>query len=199
MQRYPPGDPERRRWQDPDRILDQIGLQSGETMADLGCGDGFFALPAATRVGPGGKIYGVDLDREALNRLAENAKSQGLFNIETIPGRAEEIVICEQCVDLVFFGICLHDFQDPALVLRNARTMIHPEGRLVDLDWKAESMDLGPPLSIRFSIEHARGLIEGAGFRVISEREAGPHHYCITAVPLPIGSRATRTSGQKRL
>ncbi len=185
MHRWGCTDVERKKWQDPDRILDRLGLGDGETMADLGCGGGFFALPAARRVGPRGRIYGVDIDGGALEQLEISAQEEGLSNLELIQGRAEEIFVCDHCVDLVFFGICLHDFQDPAQVLKNAHHMIRPDGRLVDLDWKAEPMDLGPPPSIRFSIETATKLIEEGGFRVISTREAGPYHYCITAVPIP--------------
>ena len=96
-------------------------------------------------------------------------------------GTAEDTVLCNACADIVFFGIVLHDFSDPALVLVNARKMLKPEGCLVDLDWKKESMDFGPPLDIRLSEERAIGLIEGAGFKVERQEETGQFHYIIVA------------------
>jgi hypothetical protein len=66
-------------------------------------------------------------------------------------------------------------------VLANARKMIKPRGLLVDLDWKKEPMTWGPPLSIRFSEEHASQLIESAGFRAEAPDLSGPFHYRIVA------------------
>jgi hypothetical protein len=75
----------------------------------------------------------------------------------------------------------LHDFADPLKVLQNAKQMVKPSGLLIDLDWKKQEMPFGPPFSIRFSEEKASGLIEAAGFKVSDVKDAGPHHYLITA------------------
>jgi ubiquinone/menaquinone biosynthesis C-methylase UbiE len=98
-------------------------------------------------------------------------------------GAAEETIFCETCADIVFFGIVLHDFRDPAKVLLNAKTMLKPTGRLIDLDWKKAAMELGPPLSIRFSEKKAVSLIRTAGFKIETAKETGPYHYLIIARP----------------
>jgi hypothetical protein len=76
---------------------------------------------------------------------------------------AEETVACRRCAEFVFFGIDLHDFEDPGKVLSNARIMIKSRGTLVDLDWRKERMPHGPPISIRFDEGHAAALITEAG------------------------------------
>ncbi|MBI2832275.1 MAG: class I SAM-dependent methyltransferase [Chloroflexi bacterium] len=176
-------DMERRKWQDPEAILDTIGLKSGLTFMDIGCGGGFFTLPAARLVGPGGKVYSVDTDAEALSSLKEKASKEGLNNLTLKESTAEETVFCQECADIVFFGIDLHDFKQPEKVLENARKMLKPSGRLVDLDWKKEVMPMGPPLWKRFSEEQASRLIESAGFKVESIAESGRFHYLIIAKP----------------
>jgi ubiquinone/menaquinone biosynthesis C-methylase UbiE len=98
-----------------------------------------------------------------------------------VAGKAEETMICDACADVVFCGTALHDFADPSTVLTNARKMLKPDGRLIDLDWKKEPTELGPPLQIRFSQEKAAKLIQKAGFTIESIKEAGPYHYLITA------------------
>lgn len=173
----------RKEWQDPEIILSAIGLGEGDVFVDVGCGDGFFALPAARRVGPEGTVIGIDINPQALKDLSSRASPEERTRIRLIRGRAEEIIACASCATVVFYGICLHDFEDPAAVLQNARKMIGPGGRLVDLDWKAKPMDLGPSLSKRFPVETARTLIEAAGFGVRTVRDAGPYHYCIIASP----------------
>ncbi|ACL15413.1 class I SAM-dependent methyltransferase [Methanosphaerula palustris] len=168
-------------WQDPDRILGSIGVREGATFIDVGCGDGFFALPAAVLVGLTGMVYGIDVDEGRLARLSAQAREQGLENIRLVRGEAEESVPCQGCADIVFFGTCLHDFADPATVLQNARLMLKPGGILVDLDWKKEEMPLGPPFRIRFSEEEAASLIAGAGFQVRDVVPSGPYCYLLTA------------------
>ena len=150
---------------------------------DIGCGDGFFTILAAKKVGSNGKVYAVDTDASAIERLEQKAKTEGLKNITAKAGKAEDIVFCMQCADFVFYSMDLHDFADPAKVLQNAKHMIKPNGRLIDLDWKKIDMPFGPPVSIRFSEEKAAGLMRSAGFTVADVRDAGPYHYVVTAKP----------------
>lgn len=171
----------RRRWQNAEAILAGIGLKPGATFVDVGCGEGFFALPAARLVGVRGRIYGLDISPETIERLRERASREGITNLRLKVGRAEDTVLCEACADFVFFGIVLHDFDKPARVLTNAARMLKPQGRLVNLDWKKEPTELGPPLPIRFSQEKATHLIEAGGFKVQTATEAGPYHYLIIA------------------
>jgi ubiquinone/menaquinone biosynthesis C-methylase UbiE len=178
---FSPDDPERRQWQDPEEILSLIGIMPGMVFVDMGCGDGYFALPAARRVGSSGRVYANDIDAGAVERLRLRAAREGLANLVTEMKESEATVSCEGCADVVFFGIDLHDFRDPATVLVNARRMLRPEGRLVDLDWKDQPMPFGPPLEKRFSIDKARNMMGAAGFRVDSVQNAGPYHYLIIA------------------
>ena len=172
---------DRRRWQNPEAILADIGLKPGFTFIDVGCGNGFFALPAARLVGENGQVYGFDVNAEAIGMLKKKAMKEGLRNLDLRVGMAEETVLCHECADVVFFGIVLHDIKNTSRVLSNAKRMIKPKGTLVDLDWKKAPMNSGPPLRIRFSEEKAIRLIEAAGFNLKSVRNAGPHHYLIIA------------------
>jgi ubiquinone/menaquinone biosynthesis C-methylase UbiE len=174
-------DPERRQWQDPEQILSCIGTEGGMVFIDIGCGDGYFALPAARKVGPRGKVYADDIDPSAIGRLRDQAEKEGLDNIFTDVKAAEETMFCEGCADIVFFGINLHDFEDPAVVLRNAKKMLRPSGILVDLDWKDQPMPFGPPPGKRFSQKKATNLIVSAGFTIVSVQDSGPYHYLIIA------------------
>jgi ubiquinone/menaquinone biosynthesis C-methylase UbiE len=115
--------------------------------------------------------------------MMERARNEGLHNLQGYVGTGEETVVCEECADVVFFGIDLHDFSDPGKVLANARRMLKNGGRLIDLDWKKENTPFGPPHHIRLSEEEAAALIEGAGFSVTEVQDIPPWFYRITAVP----------------
>lgn len=179
-------DVERREWQDPEAILAGLGLGPGQVVADVGSGDGFFTLPAARMVGPWGIVYALDSSVGRLNRLHEKAEEEGIENIRIRAGTGEEFVLCEGCIDLVFFGICLHDFPEPGAVLRHAMTALKPGGLLASLDWKKEETirhgDLfGPPVEIRLSEEEAAALIGEAGFEVESVEPHDEYFYLLRA------------------
>lgn len=172
---------ERRKWQNPEAILFEIGLEAGQTFIDVGCGDGFSTIPAARMVGKEGRVYGLDVDPEAIRCLGEKAEKEGLTQLVLKVGEAEKLIVCEGCADFVFFGIVLHDFGDPFRVLTNARRTLKPTGCLVDVDWKKEKMELGPPTVVRFSEQEAVSLIKKAGFSIDSVKKSGHYHYIITA------------------
>lgn len=173
----------RRSWFNPEALLRITGLGKGMVFVDVGSGDGFFTILASQIVGETGKVFAVDIDPSAVERLRQRAAAKGFKNVKAIVAEAETTVFCEGCADVVFYSIVLHDFHDPLIVLENARRMLKPSGMLVDLDWKKRSMSFGPPERIRFSEEKASGLIESAGFKISKVSEAGPYHYVILAAP----------------
>ncbi len=168
----------RRSWYTPESILQE--LNSGMVFADIGCGDGFFTILAAKKVGEQGKVYAVDVDPAAIQRLKNKAKAEGLNNITAKVGMGEETVFCNKCVDVVFYSMVLHDFADTSKVLKNAKQMVKADGQLIDLDWKKQEMPFGPPFKIRFSEEQASNLIKNAGFQIDNVTFVGNYHYTIT-------------------
>jgi ubiquinone/menaquinone biosynthesis C-methylase UbiE len=175
----------RRSWFNPEELMADVGLRSGMVLVDVGSGEGFFTMLAAQIVGEKGKVYAVDSDASAIERLKRKVAENGLANVKAVVAEAEETVFCEACADIVFYSIVLHDFRDPAQVLQNAKRMLKPSGRLVDLDWKKKRMAFGPPVQIRFSEEQASALMENAGFGIESAKSIGPYHYVIIAQPSP--------------
>jgi ubiquinone/menaquinone biosynthesis C-methylase UbiE len=83
---------ERRNWQRPEPILVEIGLCPGLAFIDVGCGESFFAIPAARIVGNDGKVYALDSDAVAISSLEEKASKNNLKNIET---RARTIALVD--------------------------------------------------------------------------------------------------------
>jgi ubiquinone/menaquinone biosynthesis C-methylase UbiE len=173
----------RRSWYSPDAILQD--LRPGMVFADIGCGDGFFTILAAKKVGENGKVYAVDVDASAIKKLKSKAEVEGLKNITAKVGSGEETVFCDKCADFVFYSMVLHDFDDPAEVLINAKQMLKADGGLIDLDWKKIEMSFGPPVKIRFSEEHASNLVKNAGFQIGNIKSVGKYHYVVTGRPLP--------------
>jgi ubiquinone/menaquinone biosynthesis C-methylase UbiE len=171
------------KWYHPKLNLESIGLHAGMVFMDIGCGYGFFTIPAAQIVGERGKVYAVDVDASSIDSLKREAAEKGLKNVSAKVGAGEETVFGDACADIVFYSIVLHDFRDPAKVLQNARRMLKPTGTLVNLDWKKKLMPIGPPMSIRFSEEQASNLIKQAGFSIESVKDLGGDFYIVMAKP----------------
>src|SRR3990172_9466891 len=171
----------RRSWFNPEKVLQDAGLGSGMVFVDVGCGEGFFTILAAEIVGKTGKIYAVDTDASAIEMLKHKTDKKGLTNIKAVVAKADETVFCDECADIVFYSIVLHDFHDPAKVLLNAKRMLKSSGYLVNLDWKKKRTTHGPPVRIRFSEEQAQALIKNAGFDIESVKDAGRDHYIVVA------------------
>ncbi len=172
-------DSERRQREDPFSILTSLGLGAGQTFVDVGSGGGYYSIPAAQIVGPEGHVYAIDINQESLDELANAARGEGLANVTLVHGRAEETVVCVGCADFVFYATALHDFDDPAAVLRNAHRMLKPQGRVVDLDWGKSAL-FGPPVWKRLSEAEVTRLMKDAGFESVTVKESG--YYVISAV-----------------
>jgi ubiquinone/menaquinone biosynthesis C-methylase UbiE len=173
-------DGDRRKMTDPDVILPKIGLKPGMTFVDVGCGQGFFALPAARIAGPEGHVYGIDIDDEALDLLGRKASDAGL-NVNILRGEAEKTMACEGCADIVFFGISLHDFADPEKVLDNAWRMLKPGGVLADIDGKNIETEGRSHGGKRISEKEASKLIKEASFNIESVEDISGWLYLILA------------------
>jgi ubiquinone/menaquinone biosynthesis C-methylase UbiE len=85
-------------------------VRLGQTFVDVGCGEGYLAIPAARLVGKTGKVFGIDTNAEVIRRLKLRAAAENLTNLDLAIWKAEEWVACEGCADIVLFGTVLHGF-----------------------------------------------------------------------------------------
>ena len=182
MHHFTYSEQERRSRQNPEAILQSIELKEGMTFIDIGCNDGFFTIPAAKMVGKSGKVYGVDIDVDAIEQLTEKAKKEHISIIQADVGEAEATIFCSNCADIVFFGTVLHDFRDPLEVLCNAKRMLKSGGKIVNYDWKKKETPMGPPVTKRLSESEATNLMNDAGFTDITIQDISDTFYQITAI-----------------
>lgn len=168
-------DPERRTWQDPEAILPALGLERGIAAADVGCGTGFFALPAAALVGPTGRVYAIDMQEPMLWTLLERLREAGVENVLPVLSLEDLIPLPGDHVDFALLVNALHEVKGDG-ALREVRRILRPGGSFGVVDWKKEPMDRGPPVAHRLSREEAEKRLARVGFRgeVV---EVGPFHY----------------------
>ena len=90
----------------PYKILERAGLKPGQTVLEVGCGPGFFTIPAAKIVGKEGKVYAVDTHPLAIERVKNKINKAGINNVSLIHGNASATGLPDQSIDLAFmFGL----------------------------------------------------------------------------------------------
>jgi len=169
-----------KRFMNPDRTLRDIEVKKGDVVADLGCGSGFFVIPASTIVDSGGKIYAVDILSSELEKIKGNAKTYGLWNIEYIQADLEVekgTGIPSASVDIVIISNTLSQTQRDDKVIEEANRILKPKGKLVIIDWDKVKTSFGPRLEDRPEKENIIGIAKGIGLKLEKNLETGLYHY----------------------
>ncbi len=134
-------------------------IKEGETVLDLGSGAGFDSFLAANRVGPTGKVIGVDMTPEMINRARENADKGSYSNVQFVPGELEDLPVEDNSVDIVISNCVINLVPDKKKVFKEVFRVLKPGGRLMVSDLVLRQK---LPLSIENSIEGYVGCISGA-------------------------------------
>lgn len=175
--------PDRLRLLPPRELLARAGVQEGMVVADVGCGPGFFTLPAAQMVGPLGRIYAIDIHPEMLEAVQDKARRADLLNIETVKAEESSIPLPDAVADVGLLAFVLHEAVDPAAFAREVVRLVAPGGHLLVLEWKKKQMPSGPPIRDRLTPEAAEGWLARAGLRVVDRFEPNPDHYGLIGQP----------------
>jgi SAM-dependent methyltransferase len=155
-------------------------IKPGMTVLDLGSGAGFDAFLAAGRVGPSGRVIGVDMTDEMLALARRNAAARGATNVEFRKGRLEALPVEDGTVDLVISNCVVNLVPDKAAAFREIARVLAPGGTIS----LSDLVLLAPlPESVRSSVEAYVGCIAGAS--PIGEYVARLHEVGLTDVQIP--------------
>lgn len=169
--------PWRREALPPVQVLDALGLRPEDDVADIGCGIGYFAIPAAKRLAPGHRLYAVDPSAGMLEELNRRAAGEGVLPLTTVLSEPLDFKLPDQSVDFVLLANVFHEIEDKAPFLQETKRIIRTGGRLGLVEWLAVEAPYGPPLWHRISEGETDGWFEKAGFLLDRRQIFGAHFY----------------------
>ncbi len=122
----------------PERVLDVMGLEAGDVVADVGCGSGYYARRMARRVMPGGTVYCEDIQPEMLDIMRQLAAEDGTTGISPVLGTATDPKLPEGALDWIIIADVYHEMSDPVPMLAGLRRALSPTGRVALLEYRVE-------------------------------------------------------------
>jgi ubiquinone/menaquinone biosynthesis C-methylase UbiE len=181
---------------DPGKIIQQLHVGEGMTVADFGAGIGFYSLQLSRRVGPYGKVFAIDVEAEHLRRIKNEAVKQGMDQLEVIQGNLEAPKgsgILSASVDRIIIANILFQSENPEAVVIEARRILKHTGKLAVVEWSDSFSQVGPHPDHVLKKEDTQVLFESKGFVLEGFIDAGSHHYGLlythAEVPIPGESR----------
>lgn len=166
----------------PSETLKKLGLCKGEIVADIGCGIGYFTLPAAELAGAQGKVYALDVSEEMLEETRKTAIEKGYKNIELIKSGEYDLVLEDSTISYCFICNVLHEIADLKRFVKEIRRILKVQGKLVIIEWNKISGNWGPPIEDRLDSSSLIKLLSNEGFAIDSQTDIGGDFYSLVAI-----------------
>ena len=171
-----------------------IGVEPGMIVADFGAGGGAHVFPLAEAVGAMGRVYAIDVQRDLLTRIKNEANRRKHHHVDVLWGDLETpqgSKLADDAADMVLISNLLFQLEDKRAALLEARRILKQSGKLAIIDWGTPSSRLsdesnvlragispaGPHRHYTVSQDEVLHLALRSGFEPIGEFDAGTHHY----------------------
>lgn len=161
---------------DPIKNLKALGLRENDIVADLGAGTGFYSIVAG-HMAPKGKVYAVEIVKDFLVTIKNNAKERKIGNLEILWGNVERLGgtgLGDDVVNAVVASNILFQVGDKEKFVMEIKRILKPKGKVLLIDWSDASI-MGTKVIVPKS--KARELFEKKGFVFDRDINAGAHHY----------------------
>jgi ubiquinone/menaquinone biosynthesis C-methylase UbiE len=170
-------DPARDQWQKPDAVIEALKIRTGEVVADIGAGSGYFTLRLARAVGERGRVYAVDISPDMIRHLNRRRRDEHLHNVVTVLADPDDPLLPEASVDRIVIVDTWHHVEDQAKYLQRLKRVLKPGGQVVHVDFQKRELPLGPPLETKIAREDLVRQMETAGFALAAEHTFLPFQY----------------------
>ncbi len=168
---------------DPEKNIEQFDLGKGNYVADFGAGTGFYSFAAAKAVGETGKVYAIDVQKDLLEKLKNEARNtKHLRNIEIIWADLDHLGgtrLKENSMDAVIVANVFFQLENKDNTCLEIKRILKPGSRVLFVDWISSFGGIGPQQQDVFTEEMAKKLFEKHGLKEDRVISAGAQHYGI--------------------
>jgi len=171
----------RREMLPPDETLIKLGLHEGDVMADIGCGIGYFTIPASKIVGDSGNIFAMDISPEMLQDAELKIKGNNISNVEIILTEENDLKLEDNKVTFAFISTVLHEADKKETFLNEIKRIISPKGKIAVVEWQKINSDFGPPIDHRLDKMDLIKVLDTVGFSNITTIDIGANFYGLIA------------------
>lgn len=166
---------------DPKQFLIEQGIKQGQTVADLGSGNGHFSLAAARLVGPQGLVYAVDIRKVVLAALKNQAERSGLSNLQFIWSDLEQVgaaeAVKDETVDFLILVNIFYLVPNRYALWQEAIRMARPGAIFVVSDWEMHSTSFGPKVSERVELQAVKKMALELGLHYLDQFKPSASHW----------------------
>jgi ubiquinone/menaquinone biosynthesis C-methylase UbiE len=163
----------------PEHVLDVLGVKEGMTVADVGAGSGYFTVRIGRRVGPRGRVLATDLQPEMLDLLRAKVAKANLVNVVPVLATESDAKLPRRELDLVLMVDVYHELPRPAATLAQVRAALRPEGRLALVEYRGEDPEVPIKPEHKTTLAQIRRELEANGFVFRSSDESLPQQRII--------------------
>ena len=188
--------PDRDEWQMPHAIVQALEIKPGMTVVDLGAGTGYMLPFLSEAVGPTGKVYALEIQKDFATKLRYRTHHEQLANVEVVEDTATSLNLAGK-VDRVLLLNTYRQLDEPIAMLKAVRAALNPGGLVVIVDARPDPKVEGPPPEQRVSPTSVEAEARGAGLAVIADSTHLPRDYLLVladedeAAKLPPASTPT--------
>jgi ubiquinone/menaquinone biosynthesis C-methylase UbiE len=165
---------------DPQQNLEAFGLTAGMEIADLGAGPGHYTLAAARLVGEDGHVCAVEIQRDLVSKVKNEAVEAGFDNVDVVWSDLEKpagSTLADESVDAVILSNILFQLKDIEIVLEESQRILRTGGRVLVIDWSDSYGGLGPPADHLIKREIVTEVATQVGFIISDDVDPGAHHW----------------------
>jgi ubiquinone/menaquinone biosynthesis C-methylase UbiE len=169
----------RRKMLPPSDTLIKLGLKKDDIVADIGCGIGYFSIPAYEIVGERGKVFAVDILSEMLKEVGEKLKEKNISNVQCVKINGSNLNIEDEIMTYVFMCNVLHEVDNPKMLLNEIMRVMKSEANIVIVEWEKVDSKIGPPVGHRLDKKEVEKILEESNFKNINHVSLSENFYAV--------------------
>jgi len=170
--------PDREKEENVSKLIQNMSIKKGDTIADIGAGSGYHAFKIA-RLAKKGLVYAVDIQGEMLMAIEMAKESNNVLNIETVLGDEKSVYLPKNSVDKILMVDVYHEFNFPVEMIASMKKALKSNGQLYLIEYRGEDATVPIKRLHKMTEKQAVKEMEAAGFKLKENIDNLPWQHCM--------------------